>query len=49
MRAQNADDFRLPGYNRTYTQNSLWHVGLTEFYKLPLNVKNSDNLNYFKD
>jgi hypothetical protein len=46
---RNADDFRLPRYNRTYTQNSLWHAGLNEFNKLPLNVKNSDNLNYFKE
>jgi hypothetical protein len=46
---RNADDFRLPRYNRTYTQNSLWHAGLNELNKLPLNVKNSDNLNYFKE
>jgi hypothetical protein len=41
---RNADDFRLRRYNRTYTKNSLWHDGLNEFNKLPLNVKNSDNL-----
>jgi hypothetical protein len=35
-----ADDFCLPRYNRTYTQNSLWHAGLN---KLPINVKTSDN------
>jgi hypothetical protein len=46
---RNADDFRLPRYNRTYTQNSLWYAGLNEFNKLPLNVKSSDNLNYFKE
>jgi hypothetical protein len=46
---RNADDFRLSRYNSTYTQNSLWHAGLNEFNKLPLNVKSSDNLNYFKE
>jgi hypothetical protein len=46
---RNADDFRLPRYNRTYRQNSLWHAGLNEFNKLLLNVKNSDNLNYFNE
>jgi hypothetical protein len=29
--------------------NSLWYAGLNEFNKLPLNVKSSDNLNYFKE
>jgi hypothetical protein len=46
---RNADDFRLPRYNRTYTQNYLWYAGLIEFNKLPLNVKNSDNLKYYKE
>jgi hypothetical protein len=46
---RNADDFRLQRYNRTYTQNSLWHAVLDEFNKLPLNVKNSDYLNFFKE
>jgi hypothetical protein len=46
---RNADDFRLPRYNKIYTQNSLWHAGLNEFNKLPLNVKNSNNLNYLKE
>jgi hypothetical protein len=35
----NGDDFPLPRYNGTYTQNSLWHAGLNEFNKLKLNVK----------
>jgi hypothetical protein len=39
-----ADDFRFPQYNRTYTQNSIWHAGLN---KLPINVKTSEN--YFKE
>jgi hypothetical protein len=46
---QHADDFRLPRYNRTYTQNSLWHAGFNEFNKLPTSVKTSENLNYFKE
>jgi hypothetical protein len=45
---RNADDFRLPRYYRTYTKNSLWHDGLNEFNKLPINVETSENLNYFK-
>jgi hypothetical protein len=32
---RNAVGFRLPRYNRTYTQKSLWHAGLNEFNKLP--------------
>jgi uncharacterized protein YbdZ (MbtH family) len=32
---RNADDFRLPKYNKSYTQNSLWHAGLDEFDKIP--------------
>jgi hypothetical protein len=39
---RNADDFRLPQYSRTYTQNSLWHAGLNEFNKLSLNMKNRE-------
>jgi hypothetical protein len=46
---RNADDFHLPRYNRTYTENSLWHAGFKKFNKLPINVKTSENLNYFKE
>jgi hypothetical protein len=43
---RNADDFRLPRYNRTYKHNPLWHAG---FNKLPINVKTSEIVNYFKE
>jgi hypothetical protein len=46
---RNADDFRLPSYNKSYTQNSLWHAGLDEFNKLPTAVKSSGNQIFFKE
>jgi hypothetical protein len=46
---RNADDFRLPNDNKSYTQNSLWHAGLDDFNKLPITaVKQNENLNFSK-
>jgi hypothetical protein len=45
---RNADHYRLPRYNRTYTQNSLWHAGLNEFNKLPHIFEKIALLNSFR-
>jgi hypothetical protein len=31
---RNKDDFRLPTYKKTYTQNSMWYDGLKLFNEL---------------
>jgi hypothetical protein len=41
---RNADDFRLPRYQKTSTQNMIWHNGLRMFNALPPSVKHGRNL-----
>jgi hypothetical protein len=45
---RNADDFRLPRYNKSYTQNSMWYEGLKLFSSLPSELKDEPSLNHFK-
>jgi hypothetical protein len=45
---RNTDDFRLPTYTKTYTQNSMWYDGLKLFNELMPEVKQEQNLEKFK-
>jgi hypothetical protein len=45
---RNADDFRQPRYQKTNTQNMIWHNGLRIFKGLPPSVKQGQNLDEFK-
>jgi hypothetical protein len=46
---RNAEDFRLPRYQKTSTQNMIWHNnGLRVFNALPPSVKQGRNLDEFK-
>jgi hypothetical protein len=46
---RNADDFRLPAYQKTYTQNSMWYDGLKLFNELGPAIKEERNINRFKE
>jgi hypothetical protein len=46
---RNADDFRLPRYQRSYTQNMIWHDGLQLFNELPTEAKRERNIERFKE
>jgi exonuclease III len=46
---RNADDFRLPAYKKTYTQNSMWYDGLKLFNELGPAIKEERNINRFKE
>jgi hypothetical protein len=41
---RNADDFRLPAYKKTYTQNSMWYDGLKLFNELGPAIKEERNI-----
>jgi hypothetical protein len=45
---RNTNDFRLPKYNKSCTQNSMWHAGLKLFNELPTEIKNTINIDAFK-
>jgi hypothetical protein len=45
---RNAVYFRLPRYQKTSTQNMIWHNGLRLFKALPPSVKQGRNLEEFK-
>jgi Reverse transcriptase (RNA-dependent DNA polymerase) len=45
---RNAEDFRLPRYLKTTTQNMIWHDGLRMFNELPPSIKQGRNLEEFK-
>jgi hypothetical protein len=45
---RNADDFRLPRYQKTSTQNMIWHNGLRMFNALQPSVKQGRNLDGVK-
>jgi hypothetical protein len=45
---RNADDFRLPKYNKSCTLNTMWHNGLKLFNELPPQTKNLTNIEAFK-
>jgi hypothetical protein len=48
---RNADDFRYPKYNKSCTQNTMWHNGLklfNELPELPPQTKNLTNIEAFK-
>jgi hypothetical protein len=46
---RNKDDFRLPTYKKTYTQNSMWYDGLKLFNELTPAMKEHRNLERFKE
>jgi hypothetical protein len=46
---RNADNFRLPRYQRSYTQNMMWHDGLQHFNELPTEAKRERNIERFKE
>jgi hypothetical protein len=45
---RNADDFRLPKYNKSCTENTMWHNGLKFFNELPPQTKNLTHIEAFK-
>jgi hypothetical protein len=45
---RNADDFRLPKYNKSCTQNTMWYDGLKLFNQLATETKNITVLENFK-
>ncbi len=45
---RNINNFRLPFVSRSSTQNSLFYKGLKQFNELPMQIKNTANLNEFK-
>jgi hypothetical protein len=46
---RNADNFRLPAYIKTYTQNSMWYDGLKLFNELAPAIKEERNINRFRE
>lgn len=42
------DDFKLPKFMKTTTQNNIFYKGLKEFNKLPYEIKSEKNINCFK-
>jgi hypothetical protein len=44
-----ADDLRLPRYQRSYTQNIIWHDGLQLFNELPTEAKRERSIERFKE
>jgi hypothetical protein len=46
---RNNDDFRLPTYKKTYTQNSMWYDGLKLFNELTSAMKEERNLEKFRE
>jgi hypothetical protein len=46
---RNKDDYRLPTYKKTCTQNSMWYDGLKFFNVLTPAMKEERNLERFKD
>jgi hypothetical protein len=41
---RNADDFRLPRYKRSYTQNMIWHDGLQLFNEIQTEQNEKETL-----
>jgi hypothetical protein len=46
---RNADNFRLPRYQRSYTQNMIWQDGLQLLNELPTEEKRERNIERFKE
>ena len=43
------DNFYVRNVNTNYSQNNLYHNGLTQYNNLPLHVKNCNNISKFKE
>lgn len=48
MTLRNTNDFRLPSFKKTSSQQNLFYTGLQKFNSLPINIKNLSTLNIFK-